>query len=679
MSGSPLAKVPMLRILIPFAAGVLMGNAVPWCTMKIALIVAVLALLLAAVLRWRCSAMQRSKLTIIPLTLLSLSLGALDAWISAPPDLGDKYADRQPMMGVVESVKQNDASTGLMVQTGKAGVVSLIIDGNHYGYAVGDVVAFRPNLTRIENLGNPYEFDYAGYMRHKSSAYKQFVANASTVAVIGHSRSPYFFLQRIRITMRHRVLESRISPQTKTLINAILLGYGTDIDPEFRQNMSKAGVAHIVALSGLHVSLVGVMFSWLLMPAFRGGRLKWCVTVVALAVIAFAVFTGLSPSVSRSALMTTFAAMAIVTNRRTVSLNSLACAATLILLLSPNSLYDVGFMLSFATVTMLLLVSEPLTSVLKNKNRVLRYVAFSVCVSVVSMIATSALTAYYFHSVSVLAFIANLVVLPFLPVYMLLAFVYVMLLWAWVDVPLIAELLNAITALFSGFVEKLGACEISHIDNVWLTPVEVWLGYVSVAAFASVLFVKRKVWAIIAGLATATIGLALHAALAYITPSEGLIIFNAYKSTPILYFANHKGYLWCPDRREDAEDFFSSHRALLSRMRIDAVEPIDSPCSIDGNLFQKNYAIVMNRKIVAIGGVGAVRKDGLSAIDWDYAIALRTYPDGLPWRKIGIRSRCVVISGDVWQEKLDGLKCDLIKNSTPYHSLSESGAIAIYR
>lgn len=679
MLGSPLAKVPMLRILIPFAVGVMIANAMPSYAVKVALTFLALGVLIVTVL-WRfCGPERKAALSIVAVAMLALSLGALDAWLVAPPDLGDTYSDVQPMVGVVKSVKQNDASTGLMVQTKSAGVVSLMIDGNHYGYAVGDEVAFRPNLTRIVNLGNPYEFDYARYMRLRSSAYKQFVAEASTVVVTGQSNSPFYSLQRARMAIRMRVIDSHISSQTKTLINAILLGYGADVDPTFRQNMSKAGVAHIVALSGLHVSLVGVMLSWLLMPAFRGGRLKWRVMAMALAVIAFAFFTGLSPSVSRAALMTMLAALAVVTNRRTVLLNSLTGAAVVILLFSPNSLYDVGFMLSFSTVSMLLLISSHITSTLKNKNWILRYVVLSVAVSVTSMIASSALMAYYFHSVSVLAFIANLIVLPFLPIYMLLAVIYVLLLWAGMDVAMLADLLNAATSLFSDFVTWLGTLDMSHIDNVWITPVEVCLYYAAMVAFAVATVVKRKVVAVLAGMMAVVVCVTVHIALAYSVPAEGLIIFNSYKSTPILYFMDHKGYLWCPERMEDAEDFSDIHRSLLCRMRIDAVELIDAPMSVGGNHFRRNYAIVMGKKIAAIGGSGAAKKDGLSAVDWDYAIVLRSYPGGLPWHSIGIRSRCVVLSGDMWQEKTDELKADLAKYAIPYHSLSESGAIAVYR
>ena len=51
-------------------------------------------------------------------------------------------------------------------------------------------------------------------------------------------------------------MNAEVSPQTKSLLTALLLGYGADIDPSFRTLMSQAGVAHIVALSGLHVGLV---------------------------------------------------------------------------------------------------------------------------------------------------------------------------------------------------------------------------------------------------------------------------------------------------------------------------------------------------------------------------------------------------------------------------------------
>ena len=680
MYRTPLLQVPLLRVALPFVVGILLCRAMPaqWCAWMVIALGAV-AVVGVALVYALCGPKRRSQVAIAPIAALSVALGMGDAWLSLPLDMGEKFCGEKPIIGTVTRVKQNEASTSLMVRTSEAGVVSLLINGNHYGYSAGDRVTFRPNLEKIRNSGNPYEFDYRRYMLEQSSAYSQFVDNASGVPIVGRSSSPYYWLQRVRDGIRTSVMNAEASPQTKSLLAALLLGYGADIDPSFRTLMSQAGVAHIVALSGLHVGLVALFVVWLLMPVLRKGRLKARVLCVALAIMAFAVFTGLSPSVSRAALMAAFGAAAVVSNRRMVSLNALLGAALLILVVSPNSLYDVGFLLSFVTVASLLIACSKLQGVLNVRNRVVRYVAFCVSVSVVSMLSTSALTAYYFHTVSILAFIANLIVLPLMPVYVAVAAVYVALLVAGVDVTLLAIVLDCATAAFAWVVDVFGNLSFSHIDNVWITPYEVAAYYFAIVSLGVMFVLKRKGMAVMAFLVATIAGVTIHIVNMSIAPQEGLIVLNSYNSTPVFYFRAQKGYLWCPDREVEVDEFSAKHRALLCRLDIETVEPIEEPCAVAGCEFQRHYAFVMGRRIVVIGGKSAITKEGLLAIDADYAIVPYDCRTNLPWEQVRDGARCIVLSGGMWRDKLDKVKTDLSQLGISYHSLKDSGAIVLYR
>lgn len=680
MYRTPLLQVPLLRVALPFVVGILLCSAMPalWCVW-VAILLGVAAVAGLVCVYALCGPMRRSQVAMVPIVALSVALGMGDAWLSLPPDLGEKFCDDKPIVGTVTRVKQNEASTSLMVRTLEAGMVSLLINGNAYGYSAGDRVAFRPNLEKIRNSGNPYEFDYRRYMLEQSSAYSQFINDASGVPIVGRSLSPYYWLQRVRGGIRSSVMNAEVSPQTKSLLTALLLGYGADIDPSFRTLMSQAGVAHIVALSGLHVGLVALLVVWLLMPVLRKGRLKARVMCVALAIMAFAMFTGLSPSVSRAALMAAFGAVAVVSNRRVMSLNVLLGAALLILVVSPNSLYDVGFLLSFVTVASLLIACSKLQGVLNVRNRVVRYVAFCVSVSVVSMLSTSALTAYYFHTVSILAFIANLIVLPLMPVYVAVAAVYVALLVAGVDVTLLAIVLDCATAAFAWVVDVFGNLSFSHINNVWITPYEVAAYYFAIVSLGVMFVLKRKGVAVMAFLVATIAGVAIHIVNMSTAPQEGLIVLNSYNSTPVFYFRAHKGYLWCPDREVDVDDFSAKHRALLCRLGIDTVVPIEEPCAVAGCEFQRHYAFIMGHSIVVIGGKLAITKEGLLAVDADYAIVPYDCRTNLPWEQVRDGARCIVLSGGMWRDKLDKVKTDLSQLGIPYYSLKDSGAIVLYR
>ena len=186
--------------------------------------------------------MARHRYSIAAIAGLAFALGIADAWLNQPPQLGERFSADEPVVGVVTKIRQNELSTSLLVRTSQVGVVSVLIRGNQYDYAEGDLVAFKPSLERIRNMGNPWEFDYAQYMLRQSAAYTQHIAEASEMVVIGKSKSPYYALQSVRRAARSLIYNSCLSSESKPLLSALLLGYGSDITPEMRQAMSAAGL-----------------------------------------------------------------------------------------------------------------------------------------------------------------------------------------------------------------------------------------------------------------------------------------------------------------------------------------------------------------------------------------------------------------------------------------------------
>lgn len=676
---SPLKRVPLLRLLLPFVLGIMLCCAIPKsAAVWIFATIGVVAVFAAIYLHFVCEPMRKYRLSILPIATLAFALGMADAVLTLPPDLGECYEADVPITGVIIKVKQNEASTSLMVRTAKTGVVSILVGENQYGYSEGDRIAFLPNLKRIKNMGNPWEFDYAGYMKLQYCAYSQYVGDAREVVVVGHSSSPYYWLQHMRYGVRTKILNSQITTNAKSLICALLLGYGADIDAGFRTQLSKSGVAHAVALSGLHVGLVAMLVAWLMMPLLRRGRIAFRVVCSAFAVVAFAFFTGLSPSVSRSAIMMAFAAVAMLSGRRAMTLNALLGASLLILAISPSAIYDVGFLLSFATVASIVVAMPWLAERIVLKNRAVRYIVYSVMVSIVASVSSAGISAYYFHTVPVLSFVANLIVLPFLPVYMAVSGVYVALLVSGVDVVVVAWTIDAITDAFASVVMLFSRFGLTHIDNVWMTLPEVWAYYIAIIAIVAIFVVKHKVLPIIVTLVTTIVGMLIHI-LGYIgVPQEGMVIMNAYDSTPVFYFSNHKGYVWCPDREIDVEAFARSYDAMLCRLDIEVLTPIKRPCMVGENLFETDYACIMGKKIVAINGKYALKRYVGSGIKADWVVMTRKCNANLADNLSQVTSGNIVLSGGMWNDNLKKFEQTLCRNHILYHSLKSGGAITCF-
>ena len=82
---------------------------------------------------------------------------------------------------------------------------------------------------------------------------------------------------------------------------------------------------------------------------------------------------------------------------------------------------------------------------------------------------------------------------------------------------------------------------------------------------------------------------------------------------------------------------------------------------------------------MVIGGKSAITKEGLLAVDADYAIVPYDCRTNLPWEQVRDGARCIVLSGGMWRDKLDKVKTDLSQLGIPYYSLKDSGAIVLYR
>ncbi|MCU0405287.1 MAG: ComEC/Rec2 family competence protein, partial [Chitinophagaceae bacterium] len=150
--------------------------------------------------------------------------------------------------------------------------------------------------------------------------------------------------------------------------------YRLDMDRELVQQYAATGVAHIIAISGLHLGLLmqALMFLFGLFRYMKDNpRVLSFIVIIILWV--FTLVTGAGPSVLRAALMFTVLLLGKVIGREGNSWNSLAASAFMILLISPRMLFDVGFQLSYSAMVSLFMFSRRIESLLKTDNIILKY------------------------------------------------------------------------------------------------------------------------------------------------------------------------------------------------------------------------------------------------------------------------------------------------------------------
>ena len=200
-------------------------------------------------------------------------------------------------------------------------------------------------------------------------------------------------------------------------VGALTLGYKEELDKELKRHFQASGAAHVLAVSGLHTGLIYGLLVWLLTlggryrPMHENTVARRAISLVIIGVMwGYAWLTGLTPSVVRAVLMVTLVEIGKMIYRKSLTINTIAAAAVLILIVRPTDLWSVSFQLSFAATTAIVLMVNRLPAMLTG--RIAAYFLGIIVVSVAAQLGTLPITMFYFKQVSTYFLLANLLVLP---------------------------------------------------------------------------------------------------------------------------------------------------------------------------------------------------------------------------------------------------------------------------
>ena len=209
-------------------------------------------------------------------------------------------------------------------------------------------------------------------------------------------------------------------------VGALTLGYKEGLDKELRRHFQAAGAAHVLAVSGLHTGIIYGVLLWLLTlggrvkPMYENRAGRWTISIVIIAAMWFyAWLTGMTPSVVRAVVMVTIFEVGRMAYRQAFSLNTIAAAAVLILLVKPTDLWSVSFQLSFTATAAIVLFARACERWLHRLNwrntligKAAAWISGTIIVSIAAQLGTLPLTMYYFGQISTYFLLANLIVLP---------------------------------------------------------------------------------------------------------------------------------------------------------------------------------------------------------------------------------------------------------------------------
>jgi ComEC/Rec2-like protein len=289
----------------------------------------------------------------------------------------------------------------------------------------GDVIFFHSQVEIPRNNGNPGEFDYASWLKNQGIYGTTFVYQNKWKKTGKNSTNIRTGLLRYREELLERY-KTFFQGDKLTVLAALTLGDRRGLNDEFRELFSTTGTSHILALSGLHLSILFGFLLWAIRPLRN--RRKIYLPLLLIGVIQVWLFTflvGAPFSLVRAAFMLTLLHLTQALRRDYDALNSLSLALLCILLVTPTALFDVGLQLSFLALLGILLIAPKLAPPLwVSKYWGLHFIYDLLRTSFCAQILTLPLIAYYFNSFSLIGLFTGWLVIPFAYAILLLALLF---------------------------------------------------------------------------------------------------------------------------------------------------------------------------------------------------------------------------------------------------------------
>lgn len=285
--------------------------------------------------------------------------------------------------------------------------------------------------------------------------------------------------------------QADLNDDTTTLLEAMLMGQRTHLSSATIELYRQTGAAHILALSGLHLSILFGLFDYCLMHVLHV-RWRFLVGTVGLLLMwGYALLTGFPVSLCRASLMLSLLVIGQMRQVGNDTWHTLGLAAFLLLLISPDSLFDVGFQLSFTAVAGIILFYRPLCEVWLPSSRWLRALWCLWLLSLSAQLATFPLLLCYFHRYALIGILLS-------PVYIFMATLIIYLaLMLLLLVPLgaasmLCPLLEQLVAVQHGLMKMVTRIPYDRVEDVWITWGQVVLLYGAILCLFPPLCALRK-------------------------------------------------------------------------------------------------------------------------------------------------------------------------------------------
>lgn len=305
------------------------------------------------------------------------------------------------------------------------GKLQVFIATGKVSVARGDRIRFNSRIVVPYILGLPGEFDYMRYLVFRGISATARIHTSDDLMLIkgGERQSLLRTIDMHAVYLGERIRLAVPQPERSSVLTALLLGDQKQIPENLSRAYTRAGVNHILSISGFHVGIIVFFIAQLaFVAASRSGyllleyKLRCTILLLALpAMIMYLLLTGTAPATARSVIMLAAFVLASYVERETDPINTMLLAAMLLVALDPPTLFDLSFQLSFLALWGIIVIVPKFMHFFEGMEKPWLYKLLQfLSISAAASLVTAVPVLFFFGQASLSGILANFLIVPIL-------------------------------------------------------------------------------------------------------------------------------------------------------------------------------------------------------------------------------------------------------------------------
>ena len=415
---------PFLILLIPLVLGILFAN-----FFKVNILISLFLFFFSLIYLFYNIIKGEFKLR--TLFILFFMLGIFISISNDSRVLKYELNKRVDCKGRVEQVLYKDDSRGKYIvsikninnKTIKKEKIILNIIGS-MDIEIGDKISFNGELKLPQENTNPKLFNYKMHLKADKIYTTMSIKDYSITNIDKNNRTMRHDIKGKITNNIENLFKSHLNPKNSSLITSIILGKSSYLEEDNLTIYREMGLAHILAVSGLHIGLIAGFIFFVLSNI--GIKRRANILLILTIIWTYGYLIDFPPSILRANIMFSILFYSQLIHQPYDSINTLSLAAFILLIINPYYLFNIGFQLSFAATFSMIILSPRIREwFYPYQNKLADTLASLFAVH----IGLLPIQSYYFNSISLLSILANILIVPLLSLCLILAFLMIIFLY----------------------------------------------------------------------------------------------------------------------------------------------------------------------------------------------------------------------------------------------------------